>query len=244
MPKNLLGFLLLLSIFPVLITLFPLILIIKIILWILAGFAFLFFLFMLYFYIVFGKNDNKFQNTMWDLVLEKLSWEGNGKAIDIGTGAGAIAIKLAKKFPNSEVWGIDNWRKGWNYSKTLCEKNASIEGVADNIVFQKASASNLPFKDNEFDAIVSNFVYHEVRDVKDRTDVIGESLRILKKDGKFALQDLFLHEKKFGNLENLKNKLKEWGIREINSFNPLVEMNLNWFLCLMFRNTLILFGKK
>ncbi len=244
MPKNLLGFLLLLSIIPALITLFPLILIIEIILWVLAGLFFLLFLFILYVYFVFAKNDNKLQNLLWDIVLEKLSWKGNGKVIDIGTGAGAIAIKLAKRFPNSEVWGVDNWGKGWNYSKNLCEKNASIEGVSDNAIFQKASASNLPFKDNEFDAIVSNFVYHEVGDVKEKTDAIEESLRILKKDGKFALQDLFLHEKKFGKFKNLTSKFKEWGVREINSFNPLVEIKMNWILRLMFRNSLILYGKK
>ncbi|MFX1442677.1 MAG: class I SAM-dependent methyltransferase [Promethearchaeota archaeon] len=244
MPKNLLGFLLFLSIIPAMITLFHLILIIKIILWGIAGFFFLFFLFMLYIYFVFAKNDNNLQNTLWDIVLEKLSWDGNGKVIDIGTGAGAIAIKLAKKFPNSEVWGVDKWGKGWNYSKTLCEKNASIEGVSGNAIFQKASASNLPFKDNEFDAIISNFVYHEVRDVKEKTDTIKESLRILKKDGKFALQDLFLHEKKFGKIKNLNNKFKEWGVREINSFNPLIEIKMNWILRRMFRNSLILYGKK
>ena len=243
-PKNLVGILLFLSIIPAVITLFPMILIIKIILWILSGFLFLFFLFMLYLYIAFAKKDNKLQNTMWDIVLEKLSWDGNGKALDIGTGAGALAIKLAKRFPNSEVWGVDNWGKGWNYSKNLCEKNAAIEGVSDKINFQKASASNLPFKDNEFDVIVSNYVYHEVRDVKEQTDAIKESFRVLKKDGKFALQDLFLHKKKFGKLENLKKKIKDWGVKEINSSNSLVGMKVNCVLRLLFRNSLILYGKK
>ena len=243
-PKNLLGILFFLSIVPALISLFPLILIIKLILWILGGFFFLFFLFMLNLYIAFAKNDYKLQNELWEIVLEKLSWDGNGKAIDIGTGAGALAIKLAKRYPNSKVWGVDNWGKGWNYSKNLCEKNATIEGVSDNVNFQKASASTLPFKDNEFDALVSNYVYHEVRDIKEKTDAIEESLRILKKNGKFALQDLFLHKKKFGELENLKNKFKNWGVREINSFNPLVEIKMNWVLRIFFRNSLILYGKK
>ena len=243
-PKNLLGFILFLSIIPALISLLPMILIIKIILWILSSFLFLFFLFMLYLYIFFARKDNKIQNIMWDIVLEKLPWDGNGKALDIGTGAGALAIKLAKRFPNAKVWGVDNWGKGWNYSKNLCEKNATVEGVSDKINFQKASASNLPFKDNEFDAIVSNYVYHEVRDVKDKTDAIKESFRVLKKGGTFALQDLFLHKKKFGKLENLKKKLKDWGVTEINSSNPLVEMELNCILRPLFRNSLILYGKK
>jgi len=37
----------------------------------------------------------------------------------------------------------------------------------DRTKFQKADASDLPFNNEEFDAIVSNFVFHEVRSVKD-----------------------------------------------------------------------------
>jgi ubiquinone/menaquinone biosynthesis C-methylase UbiE len=38
----------------------------------------------------------------------------------------------------------------------------------------------LPFADEHFDAVVSNFVFHEVKDVKDKRAVIKEALRVLK----------------------------------------------------------------
>ena len=243
-PRNLLYLLFIISIIPAIITLFPIILIIKVILWVLAGIFFIFFIFMVYIYLAFAKNNGELQNIMRVFVIEKLLWDGNGKALDVGTGAGALAIKLAKQFPKSEIWGIDYWGKGWNFSKKLCEKNALAEGVADRTIFQKASASKLPFKDDQFDAVVSNYVYHEVRDVKDKKDVIKESFRVLKKGGFFSLQDLFLHEKKFGEIENLKSTLKEWGIKEVNSFNPIDHMKMNRFLRNMFRNGLILYGQK
>ena len=85
---------------------------------------------------------------MWDLVIKKLQWDGQGKVLDVGTGGGALAVEIAKRYPESEVWGIDHWGKGWNFSKQLCEKNAQHEGVEKRIVFQRASASNLPFEDN------------------------------------------------------------------------------------------------
>lgn len=60
----------------------------------------------------------------------------------------------------------------WDFSLKVCEKNAKIEGVQDRITFQKASASDLPFENNYFDAAVSNLVFHEVQDTKDKRDVI------------------------------------------------------------------------
>ena len=55
----------------------------------------------------------------------------------------------------------------------------------DQITFQKVSALDLLFKKSEFDAILSNFVYHEVRDTRDKREFINESLQVLKKGGNF-----------------------------------------------------------
>jgi hypothetical protein len=49
-----------------------------------------------------------------------------------------------------------------------------LEGVAGHVVFQKASASSLPFEEGAFDTVVSNLVFHEVSDVKDRKELLHE----------------------------------------------------------------------
>ena len=64
--------------------------------------------------------------------------------------------------------------------------------MAERVVFQKASASALPFDDGAFAAAVSNLVFHEVSGVRDKKKVIKEALRVVKKGGSFAFQDLFL----------------------------------------------------
>jgi len=214
-PRNLLYFfigVLLLLLIP---TVFPIHFTAKIILWVIAGIWILPSSFMFYLYYFFSTNDNEIQYMMWGLVLKKLLWNGQGKALDVGTGSGGLAIKLAKIYPESRIWGIDYWGKTWNYSKQQCEKNAECEGVADSIVFQKATASKLPFKDGEFDAIVSNFVYHEVRDTRDKSKLIGESLRVLKKGGTFSLQDTFKNKRRYGKIEDLIQKIEAWGIEQI-----------------------------
>ncbi len=79
----------------------------------------------------------------------------------------------------------------WNYAKEQCEKNAKIEGVADHIAFQKGDAAKLDFPDETFDAVVSNFVFHEVRTAKDKRDVVKEALRVLKKAVYFLFRICF-----------------------------------------------------
>ncbi len=207
-------------------TLFSIIPLAKIILWVIAGVWALPSAFMFYLYYYFSTNNNEIQYKIWDLVIQKLPWNGKGKALDVGTGAGGLAIELAKRYPASDVCGIDYWGKTWNYSKQQCEKNAELEGVANQLMFQKATASKLPFKDGEFDAIVSNFVYHEVRDTRDKSKLINESLRVLKKGGSFSLQDTFKNKRRYGQYEDLIRQMKEWGIQQINFVDSINELTM------------------
>ena len=155
------------------------------------------------------------QNSVWELVLSHLDRTGEGEALDIGCGNGVLAIKLAQKYPKAHVIGIDYWGKRWEYSKNTCELNAKIEGVSERVTFQKASASSLPFDDEYFDAAVSNFVFHEVSDVKDKREVIREALRVVNKGGKFSFQDEFLVRKIYGNPDDLIATIKSWGISKV-----------------------------
>jgi SAM-dependent methyltransferase len=125
-----------------------------------------------------------------ELLLDHFDWDGEAQALDIGCGNGPLAIAVAKKFRKARVTGIDYWGGRWEYSKRACEHNAEIEGVGDRVTFRRASASALPFDDESFDAAVSNFVFHRVRDASDKRDVIKESLRVVKKGGAFHFRTL------------------------------------------------------
>jgi SAM-dependent methyltransferase len=163
----------------------------------------------------FSPSGGNLQEKIRDLVLDYLKWDGNGNTLDIGCGNGPLAIKLAKTYPKSHVTGIDYWQGLWDYSQDICEKNASLEKVSDRTTFQKASASHLPFNDGHFDAVVSNFVFHEVSDTKDKRDVIKEALRVVKKNGVFSFQDLFLIKRMYGDPEDLLETIKSWGIENV-----------------------------
>ena len=149
------------------------------------------------------------------LVIEHLDWDGKGKALDIGCGNAPLAIELAKRYPNAHVTGIDYWGGKWEYSKGVCERNAEIEGVAERMTFQKASAAALPFEDASFDAVVSNLVFHEVGDVRDKRELVREALRVVKRGGAFAFQDLFLVKKYYGDAGDLASMIRSWGVEEV-----------------------------
>jgi SAM-dependent methyltransferase len=182
---------------------------------IVALFFLIIFAYFAYAYFKFSPAGGDLQTRIHDMLLDYLKWCGKGKALDIGCGNAAIVIKLAKKYPQSVATGIDCWGGSWGYSKETCEKNAEIEGVVDQTAFRKASASSLPFKDNYFDVAVSNFVFHEVRDSRDKREVIREALRVVKKGGVFAFQDLFLVKKIYGEIDDLLADIRSWGIREV-----------------------------
>jgi SAM-dependent methyltransferase len=164
---------------------------------------------------LFAPQGGNVQNQMLELVLANLDWNGEGRALDIGCGNGALAIKLARRYAKARVVGIDYWGGSWGYSKSACEVNARIESVDKRVTFQKASASALPFDDGYFDVVVSNFVFHEVKDASDKREVVREALRVVKRGGKFVFQDLFLFKRIYGDVEDLMRTIRGWGIREV-----------------------------
>ncbi|NLE45082.1 MAG: class I SAM-dependent methyltransferase [Chloroflexi bacterium] len=163
----------------------------------------------------FSSRGGDLQPKVQALLLDGFEWDGEGKAIDIGCGSGALSITMAIKYPDAQVTGVDFWGGSWEYSKDVCDCNAEIEGVGDRVAFQQGTASSLPFDDGSFDAAVSNLTFHEVRDVKDKRLLIKEALRVVKKGGAFAFQDLFLWKQVYGDVDDLLAAIRSWGVERV-----------------------------
>ena len=180
--------------------------------------AILFFLPFVYFAYAryrFSPRGGNIQAKIQGLLMDYIDWDGEGKALDSGCGNGPLTIRIAKRYPQAEAIGIDYWGTAWEYSKSVCDRNAEIEGVTGQVAFERASASSLPFDDETFTLVVSNLVFHEVRNVRDKRELIKEALRVLKEGGGFAFQDLFLWKMVYGDVADLLETIRSWGIERV-----------------------------
>ncbi len=157
------------------------------------------------------ENEDSIAWRIIHFVSDNVKVNDGAKILDIGCGSGALTIDCAKKYPNAKITGLDKWGGSYkSFTKELCEANAKAENVS-NIDFVQGSAVKLPFEDESFDAVTSNFVYHNIPG--NRQNYILETLRVLKKGGTFALHDIFI-KAKYGNLDKLLEKLKAAGFEK------------------------------
>src|SRR5262245_18146643 len=77
------------------------------------------FLFPLYAYMMFSQTGGRLQEKFYDLIVQSLGEDLKGKILDIGSGNGVLAVKLAQQRGEVEVVGIDYWGKDWEYSKRV-----------------------------------------------------------------------------------------------------------------------------
>ncbi len=97
--------------------------------------------------------------------------------LDIGCGTCDTPIKLALK--NCKVIGLDISKN----MLSIAIKKISDRGI-NEILLCKGDAENLPFNENKFDYVISEFTLNYVNYPK---KVLKEMLRVLKKDGKIII---------------------------------------------------------
>ncbi len=178
------------------------------------------------------------------VIADNLDWDGHGKLLEVGCGSGALSIRCALTWPEAEVTGVDYWGAVYAYSRELCEKNAASEGAGRQCTFVHGDARHLDFPDESFDAVVSNYVYHNIAGA-DRQQLLLETLRVLKKGGSFALHDI-MSRNRYGDMDAFVQKLRDMGYEDVRlistteeAFGSSVRANM-----VMLADSTLLVGRK
>ena len=160
------------------------------------------------------NGKRKLAKTIIDGTADFVHIPDGGTGLDVGCGSGALTIACAKRNPRAQMLGCDIWSGAYKavFTKKRCEENAAAEGVS-NVRFEEGNAVHLPFADESFDAVTSNYVYHNIAG-QNKQALLLETLRVLKKGGTFAIHDL-MSKARYGDMDAFVKKLKEEGYEDV-----------------------------
>lgn len=121
-------------------------------------------------------------NTLVEMVA-RLAF-ASGRLLDVGCGPGNIALKLARRFPQMSVVGVDY---AANMVRAARAGAAAAQGLSGRAEFFSGDAKKLPFQDGSFDWVLSNSVLHHLHDP---IAMLNEMGRVMKPQGVALLRDL------------------------------------------------------
>ncbi len=122
------------------------------------------------------------------LALELSGIVDGDKVLDIGCGSGTLLVEAKKRYPNSDLTGLDPDMKILGIAPRKLEKT----GVEATLV--QGFAQELPFPPASFDLVVSTLIFHHLS-TSVKKEAVKEVYRVLKYEGRFLLAD-------FGKPEN------------------------------------------
>ena len=191
----------------------------------------------------FSYNGNRrLSKQIVDGVAEHVHLPENGVCLDVGCGSGALTIAVARRNPQGKVIGCDRWGKEYaSFSLRLCERNAQAENV-HNVEFTNGDATCLPFDDECFDCVTSNYVYHNI--AGDRQKWLLETLRVLKKGGTFVIHDI-MDAKRYGDMKAFVQKLRGLGYESVELVRTADRFMTPWEARLLgLGESALLYGRK
>ncbi|MGB9594901.1 MAG: bifunctional demethylmenaquinone methyltransferase/2-methoxy-6-polyprenyl-1,4-benzoquinol methylase UbiE [Candidatus Poribacteria bacterium] len=124
------------------------------------------------------------QDDRWrDKLIQSIHPKYGDKILDVCTGTGDLAIKLAKKFVDVEIYAID-------FSPNMineAEKKAYKDGIR-TINFIENDCLDIDFEDNSFDYVTISFGFRNLSYSEENINrALTEIYRVLKYNGHLAI---------------------------------------------------------
>ena len=112
-------------------------------------------------------------------VLELAALKGDECLLDAGCGTGMMALRIAARYPNCTVHGIDLSPK----MIAAARRDAEERGLT--VDFRVGSIIDLPYPDDSCDVVITNIMYHHL-DLAEKRQAVAEIARVLKPGGRYV----------------------------------------------------------
>jgi ubiquinone/menaquinone biosynthesis C-methylase UbiE len=154
----------------------------------------------------FVNREEKAKRNIQRLVkqLQKIELPEALNILEIGCGIGSVSAYLAQHF-SANVWGTD-------FDADQIKFARNLHSESEHLQFKVEDASNLSFKDDQFDIVVSQYVFHHI---PKWDKAIYEISRVLKINGYFFWFDLAFPKPLVSALKNVIKKYGLYTIKEI-----------------------------
>lgn len=154
-------------------------------------------------YPLFGRAGEDAFRGAFDQAFEELGATGKGTILDLGCGTGASSRRLARRFPESKVVGIDLSPFFIAVGKKLLVLKNNDRWINDDldqsVSFVRADIAHLPYEDASVDVCQLSLVVHELppREVR---RILDECARVLKPNGQLWISEMDFETPGFKNL--------------------------------------------
>lgn len=120
---------------------------------------------------------NRYMDLESKIIFDReMNFSSEDRVLDFGCGIGRLSYWVAPKV--FSVTGIDVNKKSIAAAKEM-QKVANID-------FRAYDGINIPFEDETFDKVISNWVWQHILETEDFQATIKEVCRVLKRDGKIC----------------------------------------------------------
>ena len=154
----------------------------------------------------FKKNSDAFAHSLshktgedLNVLIEHLPTSKRNKALDVATGTGFTAMRLAELY--DIVIGLDATKEMLNEGLIL-----SNQRHIKNLIFIIGRSDKMPFMDHTFDVVTCRRAAHHFND---REGFIGEVKRVLKEFGTFGFVDMLSPDDDINDSFNQFERLRD-----------------------------------
>jgi SAM-dependent methyltransferase len=163
--------------------------------------------------LIFDRFAATVATPLWAFALDSLAPQIAAKmrVLDVGCGGGQFPLRLAERFPEIEIVGLDLSRE------QITRARRRLGTLARRVTFIEGNAIDLPFADGEFDLVYS---LGSIKHWPERARGLRECARVLEPGGKLWIME----GERDARIEDVRALISTWNVP-----SPLQPLAVSFF---------------